>query len=217
MGIADIIAHEGVVLNPYKDSKGIWTWLVGHTAMAGLPDPAKNIGETASLVLALKVFKRDIERFEARVRAAFKRPLNQAQFDAAVSFDFNTGGIDRATWVKHFNNGDMAAARKSFMNWRKPKEIIPRRKKEQALFFDGVYSNNGQAPIYTATTDGRVEWRKGRLTNIADLLVDAPMPKNKPLIKPANKGGIITGALAAAAMAVIMLAQDIIDWIQGLF
>lgn len=31
-GIVALIAHEGIVPGPYRDSKGIWTWGVGHTA-----------------------------------------------------------------------------------------------------------------------------------------------------------------------------------------
>jgi hypothetical protein len=73
----------------------------------------------------MDIFARDIAKFETRVRKAFTRELSQAQFDAAVSFDFNTGGIHRASWVDHFNAGRDAQAKKAFMNWSKPREIIP--------------------------------------------------------------------------------------------
>ncbi|MGI9481201.1 MAG: lysozyme [Hyphomicrobiales bacterium] len=63
--------------------------------------------------------------------------LTEAQFGAALSFHYNTGGIRRASWAKLWKAGQIAAARKAFMNWSKPKSIIKRRKAERDLFFDG--------------------------------------------------------------------------------
>lgn len=160
-GLAEIAAHEGIVLSRYKDSVGVWTIGIGHTAYAGGLEPANFHGEltTAS---AMALFATDIQKYEARVRKAFGRELPQHQFDAAVSFDFNTGAIHKAKWVHLFNAGNGQAARSSFMNWRKPKEIIPRRQKERDLFFDGKYSGDGYANAYPATPNGRVLWGQGR-------------------------------------------------------
>ena len=47
-------------------------------------------------------------------------PVAQHEFDALTSFDFNTGGIDRATLVRHLSSGDRAKAATAFMNWSKP-------------------------------------------------------------------------------------------------
>ena len=160
-GLAEIAAHEAIVLSAYIDSAGVWTVGIGHTANAGHPDPAKERREF-SMDEIMSIFARDIEKCEDRVRKAFKRPLSQEQFDAAVSFDFNTGGIHRASWVKHFNQGDDARARTAFMAWRKPKAIIPRRQKERALFFDGTYSGDGRVCVYPASRSGTVLWRKGK-------------------------------------------------------
>lgn len=185
-GLAEIAAHEGIVDAPYKDSVGIWTLGVGHTASAGLPDPAKN-RRIYALNEIMTIFSRDIAKFEARVRNAFTRTLTQEQFDAAVSFDFNTGAIHKATWVKKFNAGDIAGARKSIMDWRKPKEIIPRREKERDLFFGGKYSGNGTAMLYPANQAGQVLWDKGQRVNVLALLnKPAPAPAPKPAQPPAT-------------------------------
>lgn len=170
-GLAEIAAHEGIVLSKYKDSVGVWTIGIGHTKNAGLPNPATVSGEL-SLGEVMDIFARDIRRFENRVTSAFTRPLSQAQFDAAVSFDFNTGGIHKATWVKKFNAGDVPGAKKSFMMWRKPPEIIPRRQAECVLFFDGIYSGDGKVNVYKASADGRVQWSTGKRV---------PLPSNKPI------------------------------------
>lgn len=160
-GLAEIASHEGIVMSKYKDSVGVWTIGIGHTKNAGVPDPEKLI-DALSLDKIMQIFASDIKKFETRVLSAFTRTLTQAQFDAAVSFDFNTGGIHRASWVKQFNKGQDQAARHSFMKWRKPREIIPRRQAECDLFFDGRYSGNGKVNVYRATSKGRVMWSSGK-------------------------------------------------------
>jgi lysozyme len=166
---AEIIAHEAIVLSRYKDSVGIWTIGVGHTAAAGGLEPSRFTG-VLTLDEALDLFITDLAKFERRVREAFTRPLQQHEFDAAVSFDFNTGGIDRATWVETFNAGDTALAAEQIMNWKKPPQIIPRRLKEQALFSNGLYSNDGTAMAYPATKGGKVLWKRGRRVDVAERL-----------------------------------------------
>ena len=176
-GLVEIAAHEGIVTSPYKDSVGVWTVGIGHTANAGAPDPAKHMGEEFSIARIMDMFARDVAKFEARVGKAFTRKLTQVQFDAAVSFDFNTGAIHKASWVKHFNAGDMAKARKGFMDWRKPPEIVPRRTKERDLFFDGKYSSSGKAMVYPATRSGQVLWSQGVPKNVSSLM---DMPTEPP-------------------------------------
>ena len=160
-GLAEIASHEGIVMSKYKDSVGVWTIGIGHTKNAGAPDPEK-LKDALSLDKIMQIFASDIKKFETRVLSAFTRTLTQAQFDAAVSFDFNTGGIHRASWVKQFNKGEDRAARCSFMKWRKPREIISRRQAECDLFFDGRYSGNGKVNVYRATSKGRVMWSSGK-------------------------------------------------------
>jgi lysozyme len=181
-GLAEIASHEGIVTSRYKDSVGVWTLGIGHTASAGSPDPETNKREY-TIPEIMGIFARDIAKFETRVRKAFTRELSQAQFDAAVSFDFNTGGIHRASWVDHFNAGRDAQAKKAFMNWSKPREIIPRRKAERDLFFTGKYGD-GSANIYPATPSGKVMWRSGKRVDVFSLLASVKTAPSKPTEKP---------------------------------
>lgn len=219
-GLAEIAAHEGIVTSRYKDSVGVWTIGTGHTVNAGHPDP-RALHRDLSLNEIMEIFARDIGKFEARVNRSFKQGLTQSQFDAAVSFDFNTGAIHRATWVKQFNGGQIKQARKSFMNWRKPKEIIPRRQKECDLFFDDKYSGNGMVNVYPATKSGRVEWGKGKRMNLSAIGIknsaklkkpDLSNQPNPPVIKT-NKANLIGLAIAATGSAFIAFW----DKIQALF
>jgi len=182
-GLIEIASHEGIVTSPYRDSVGVWTVGIGHTASAGSPNPAIDRREF-SIAEIMEIFARDIARFERRVNRAFKVKLKQHEFDAAVSFDFNTGGIFRASWVKDINAGNRTAAKKAFMRWRKPPEIIPRRQKECDLFFKGRYTSGGKANSYPASPGGRVLWRKGRVVDVGALMADTIAPRTEPLAKP---------------------------------
>ena len=185
-GIIEIASHEGIVDMPYRDSQGIWTVGVGHTAGAGAPDPSKlPRGKRIPMDEVFEIFARDLAKFEGRVNRAVKVPVAQHEFDALTSFDFNTGGIDRATLVKHLNAGDRDKAAAAFMNWSKPPEIIDRRAKEMELFRSGTYSSGGKVSVFPAGASGRVLWRKGKTVNAEKLLdpsiFDAP---DAPLFDP---------------------------------
>lgn len=129
---------EGVILAPYRDSVGVWTIGVGHTRSAGPPDPR---GATPlSLLEAQLLFARDLERYEKTVTKLVNgKRTTQWQFDALVSFQFNTGGLAKSLLLKKFLAGDMAGAIAGFMGWLKPIDIYGRRKQEQKLFAMGNY------------------------------------------------------------------------------
>ena len=182
-GMMDIIAHEAIVLTPYKDVVGVWTVGIGHTAAAGAPDPA-TLKTPLTLESALELFAKDLAKFEKRVEKAFTQKLAQHEFDAAVSFDFNTGGILRATWVETFNAGNKKLAIEQIMNWQKPAAIIPRRKAEQVLFAKGQYAGNGSTMIYPASKSGAVLWGKGERVALASALSKiAPADSTQPIIE----------------------------------
>jgi len=168
-GLIELICHEGVVPYPYKDSKGIWTYGVGHTAAAGAPDPqAMPKGVITSLKEVMDLFRIDLIKYENDVNQAVKVEMKQHEFDAAVSFHYNTGAIARASWVKQLNAGNKTAAIQGIMSWVKPVEVYSRRKKEQDLFKKGVYSNNGFVLVYSADKVGKLG--KPTLKKISELL-----------------------------------------------
>jgi lysozyme len=144
-GVGFIAALEGVVTRAYRDAGGTWTIGVGHTAAAGPPVPVA--GMTITTAEANAILARDLPRYEARVATALGEAA-QTAFDGAVSFDFNTGAIDRATWVAAYRGGDMALARVRLMTWVKAAGktlagLVRRREAEAVLIFAGRY---GAAP-----------------------------------------------------------------------
>lgn len=224
-GIADIISHEAIVLTPYLDAANppVWTIGVGHTKMAGGLNPETFTGRM-TLEQALKLLERDLAKFEKRVNSAFTRPLKQHEFDAAVSFDFNTGAIDRATWVKAFNAGNRVLAVKQIMNWVKPKSLRGRRLSEQLLFDRGTYSNNGTAKVYVASAAGAVLWKQGRVVKLAGDFFKATQETNTgnagqpvPSVQPAKETMMInTNMIHNVLNLVALLLAALIgyDWTQ---
>jgi len=161
-GLLALTGHEGVVPAPYRDSTGTWTFGIGHTAAAGPPDPATmDRGMPADLDAgireAFRVFRADLATYEAEVRAAVTIPLAPHEFDALVSFHYNTGGIARAALTRHLNAGDREVAARAFLNWRRPAEIIPRREAERDLFRHGRYPG-GAIPVWSVDPAGRVDF-----------------------------------------------------------
>lgn len=146
-GFCFLAELEAVVLTPYKDSKGIWTVGVGHTAAAGPPDPRNNL-PPMSLDEALQLYRRDLERYEEAVSRAVKWKVKQHQFDALVSFHFNTGAIRKATLTRKLNAGDVKGAGAAFLNWLKPVEITERRMAEYKLFTTGNYGEPFLVRVY---------------------------------------------------------------------
>lgn len=171
-GIADIMSHEGVVPFRYLDSVGVDTLGVGHTAPAGPPDP-KSIpyGQEIPMPQVVEIFRRDLAKFEGRVRQAVRVPVRQHEFDALVSFDFNTGGINRAQITARLNAGDRPGATAAFDNWHRPPEIIGRRDLEKKLFATAAYSSRGFANVYPADDRGRIQWGRGRRIDVTPAIV----------------------------------------------
>ena len=62
----------------------------------------------------------DLERYAADVAEAIgDAPTTQPQFDALVSFHYNTGAIRRATLTRKHCAGDFAGAAREFARWNK--------------------------------------------------------------------------------------------------
>lgn len=81
---------EGLRLGAYLDQAGIWTIGWGHTG----PDARK--GNRISQQRAQELFDMDNDNAENTVRRLNQQrvePLTQLQFDALVSFEFNTGAL----------------------------------------------------------------------------------------------------------------------------
>lgn len=159
-----LIRHEGIVPGPYLDVKNVWTFGIGHTAEAGPPDPAQMPRGMPSDVVAgiresFRLFRSDLAAYEAEVRRAVKVPLAPHEFDALVSFHYNTGGIAKAALTRHLNAGDRESAAEAFLNWRRPASIIARRESERDLFRHGRYPG-GSVPVWSVDRNGRVDFSR---------------------------------------------------------
>ena len=129
------------------------------------------------------------------VLRAVKVPLAPHEFDALVSFHYNTGGIAKAALTRHLNAGNRAAAADAFLNWRRPASIIPRRESERDLFRHGRYPG-GTIPVWSVDRTGRVDFSRPirRLTEDEALaLVRGPSP-TLPVREPSPNP--LTGWLA---------------------
>lgn len=160
-GEMELIGHEAIVQTRYRDSKGIWTLGVGHTFAAGPPNPAEFTG-TLSIPDVFELFRKDLQTYIRAVDTAVKVPISQTQFDALVSWHFNTGAVRKASLVIALNKGNIAAAGDGLMAWVHPPELLGRRSKEHLLFEKGIYSNHGMATVYPASKTGVVQWSKGK-------------------------------------------------------
>jgi lysozyme len=208
-----IASVEGIVLELYYDSVGVATWSVGITSASG-HSVERYRRKPSTVERALEVYIWLLKtRYGPRVVRAFKDTmLTEAQFTAALSFDWNTGGIHRASWVKHFIEGNTAAARSSIMNWKTPPSIIGRRKHEQTMFFENMLPITTTMTRYDVTSSLRPKWSSARridvsreITNILrkmrtpeDIARDAAASGRTSTTKRATEiGGIGTAVIAA--------------------
>jgi lysozyme len=129
--------------NPKKEwdgskPKGTLTIGYGHTAAAA--DPIKMVkGLRITEPQASDILRNDLSPAEDAVNAAVKVTLTQHQFDALVSFKFNTGKLAGTGLLTKINAGKFSDVPAEFMKWVKSKgKVLPglmnRRKGEIALW-----------------------------------------------------------------------------------
>lgn len=147
-----IVEFEGFSATLYNDQAGHCTIGVGHLVHHGACRPAeggleKGITRTKALALMLKDASTKIDCVSANVKV----PLNQAQFDALVSFTFNVGegAFESSTLLKRLNKGDFAGVPEELARWNKvtingrkvaSKGLTRRRSREARLFATGKYT-----------------------------------------------------------------------------
>jgi lysozyme len=139
-GIEFLIAEEGLILKPYKDSVGIPTIGIGCTyyedgRRVKMTDPP------ITKARAIQLFRAVLKHYETTVWSITRDDINQNQFDALTSLCYNIGvnGFKGSTVVKRVNknpkNADIKAA---FLMWKnaggKP-ILLGRRKREAELYF----------------------------------------------------------------------------------
>lgn len=142
-GIDLIKSFEGCRLTSYPDpGTGGFPWTIGWgtTRIAGAPvTPQMAITQAE----ADKLFLEDLRPRENEVYNTIgEAPTSQAQFDALVSFHYNTGAIKTATLTRKHKAGDYEGAAKEFGKWvnaggRRMKGLVRRRAAEAAMYKGG--------------------------------------------------------------------------------
>lgn len=150
-GILAILEEEALVLSTYKDSKGVLTIGVGHTAAAGGVAPKP--GNRMTIEQAMSLFASDLAKFERRVEKFVGRSLAVHQNDALVSFDFNTGAIDDGSVDERIKANDFNAAMDALQQYRKSGGVVlpglvRRRTRERAMFERGEYPTVTHIKVY---------------------------------------------------------------------
>jgi lysozyme len=135
--LAFITKEEGSRNKAYKDSKGLPTIGVGHLIKA---DEPHLLNATLTDEQVKELLKSDLKWCSDAVESSVKVPLTQKQFDALYSLCFNIGegAFRKSTVVKRLNAGDYKGAADAIEMWNKPAVLIPRRKREKALFLADI-------------------------------------------------------------------------------
>jgi len=143
-GIALIKAFEGCAriradgrVEAYPDpGTGAAPWTIGWGATG--PDIGQHTIWTKAQCDARLVA--DVARHAAEVDHALgNAPTSQSQFDALVSFHYNTGAISRATLTRKHRAGDRTGALQQFARWTRAggrvlRGLVRRREAEARLY-----------------------------------------------------------------------------------
>lgn len=137
-GIALMHRWESCKLEAYPDpgSKDGHPWTIGWGSTG--PDISKGVKWTQEQADAR--FAADLVKYADEVSKAIgDAPTDQSQFDALVSFHYNTGKIRTATLTKKHKAGDYAGAAAQFAQWiyndgKVLRGLVKRRGEEAALY-----------------------------------------------------------------------------------
>ena len=120
-GRAEIIRHEGIRYEPYRDAAGFWTIGIGHLIAPGDGVPRGTSGNPLPIdeTFLMTLFETDLLHAENAVRRYVTVALTQGQFDALTDFVFNLGAgrFAQSTLLQLLNTGNYPAAAEEFKRW----------------------------------------------------------------------------------------------------
>lgn len=135
--LAPIASRPGY-FKPYIDPVGVLTIGWGHT---NHHDPKFTGSDVWSQMECDAALASDMLTFERHVNKLCKVALTQNEFDALVSWAYNTGGPETATLWRKLNSGDKASIPKELAKWdRGGGKVLPgltRRRKAEGELFSG--------------------------------------------------------------------------------
>ncbi|MDV2100193.1 lysozyme [Serratia marcescens] len=138
-GMALIKRFEGLRLQAYQDSVGVWTIGYGWTQ----PVAGRKVGAGMAIDVATAERLRvcGVAQFERGVERLVAVTITQGQFDALVSFAYNLGlrALENSTLLRRLNAGDRQGAADQFGRWVNAGGVrldglVARRAAERALF-----------------------------------------------------------------------------------
>jgi len=140
-GVNFLADLEGLELQAYKCSAGVWTIGLGSTFYANGSKVKR--GDEITKEQAYQLFHLVAIRFEKVINDNVKKPINQNQFNALFCFAYNIGitGFINSTLLRYLNvNPNDGNIAKQFLRWNKVageeiKGLTNRRIKESALYF----------------------------------------------------------------------------------
>jgi lysozyme len=186
-GEAFIKQWEGLRLEAYRCSAGVWTIGYGHTATA-------HEGMQITKAEAERLLRLDMALFEAEVSRAVDVKLTDNQFAALVSWAYNVGtkAMRASTLIRKLNAGDFGAVPGELARWNKIKGNV-----SQGL------SNRRAAEAGL--------WARGAFVASRD--VEPTEPASSSTAAGAGKLGGVAAAAATAAPAITSLGG--VHWAVG--
>lgn len=122
-GIVLIRTFEELRLEAYDDARPHYRLKSGDdvigTLTIGYGHTGKDvfIGQTITVQEANILLAKDIEIAERSVNKLVTFPVNDNQFSALVSFEYNTGRLGTSTLLKLINAGELEKASEEFDKW----------------------------------------------------------------------------------------------------
>lgn len=175
-GLIEIASHEGICLEPYLDSVGVWTIGIGQTKSDDI-DP-RTMGKL-TIQQVFDLFKRKIKGYTKAVDDLGLN-LTQYQYDALTSFCYNVGP---GNLRKLCAGRSLAQIGDAIMFYTKPPEITERRRKEQTLFKTGKYSNTDGKVLVFPVVNSKPRYSQGYRVDVRPFFAD-PAPIPPAAIKP---------------------------------
>ena len=133
-GLKLIEEFEGLRLNAYQDSIGLWTIGYGHTK-------GVRQGDYCTKTQAEEWIAQDAQTASSAVNRLVTEVISQNEFDALTAFTYNVGqrNLENSTLLKLLNSGDHAGAADQFKRFDKAGGVhvpglLRRRNAEADLF-----------------------------------------------------------------------------------
>lgn len=136
-GIDFLVKEEGLRLSVYRDTVGIPTIAVGNTYYEN-GERVKMTDPPITKERAIELFKSVLKHYETAVWSVTRDDITQNNFNSLVSLCYNigVGAFKKSTVVRRVNaNPNDPKISAAFQMWKKPLVLLPRRKREVALYF----------------------------------------------------------------------------------